>query len=100
MAKVLTAPAGFHEISQLSPANQKLAETMTPPKNRLLAVFVSEESDLERITKEDIPELPRYMLLQVYRQLESSRPQVHSSRNSRANLGKSSTCFSRKSKTK
>ena len=67
----LPAPAGFHEISLLSPETRKLAETLTPPSNRLLAVFVS-ESDLGRIMKGESPELQRYMFMQAYRQLEKS----------------------------
>ncbi len=65
------APAGFHEISRLSPETRKLSETMTPPNNRLLAVFVS-ESDLGRIMKEESPEFGRYMFLQVYRKFENT----------------------------
>jgi len=65
------APAGFHEISRLSPETRKLAETFTPPDNRLLAVFVS-ESDLGRIMKGETPKAERYMFLQVYRRLENS----------------------------
>ncbi len=66
------APVGFHEISELSPDTRKLAETMTPRNNRLLAVFVSEE-DLGRIMKGDAPMLERYMFLQVLRKLENSK---------------------------
>ena len=49
------APIRFHEISTLSPETRKLAETMTPSKNRLLAVFVSED-DLGRIMKGEAPQ--------------------------------------------
>lgn len=65
------APNGFHEISSLSPETRKLAETMTPPNNRLLAVFVSEE-DLGRIMKGETPEFGRYMFLQVFWKLENT----------------------------
>lgn len=65
------APNSFHEVSQLSPETRKLAETMTPPDNRLLAVFVS-EADLGRIMKGESPQLYRYMYLQVFRELEKS----------------------------
>lgn len=64
------SPAGFHEISDLSPETRKRAETMTPPQNRLIAVFVS-EADLGRIMKGDAPEFGRYMFLQVFRDLEN-----------------------------
>lgn len=65
------APAGFHEISRLSPEIRKQAETFTPPNNRLLAVFVP-ESDLGRIMKGESPESGRYMFLQVYRKFENT----------------------------
>lgn len=65
------APIGFHEISSLSPETRNLAETMTPPSNRLLAIFVSED-DLGRIMKGEAPEFGRYMLLQVFRELENT----------------------------
>lgn len=64
------SPTGFHEISDLSPETRKRAETMTPPQNRLVAVFVS-EADLRRIMKSDAPEFGRYMFLQVFRDLEN-----------------------------
>ena len=64
------SPAGFHEISAISPETRRMAETMTPPTNRLLGVFVS-ESDLKRVKKGDFPELTRYMLLQTFRQMEN-----------------------------
>ena len=65
------APIGFHEISSLSPETRNLAETMTPPSNRLLAIFVSED-DLGRIMKGEVPKFGRYMLLQVFRELENT----------------------------
>jgi hypothetical protein len=63
------SPAGFHEISELSPDTRKLSETMVPSYNRLLAVFVS-ESDLGRIMKGEPLEFEQYMFLQVYRKVE------------------------------
>ena len=68
-AVFVPTPVGFHEISQLSPETRKLMETMTPPNNRLLAVFVSED-DVGRIMLMGSPEFLRYMLLQVNRELE------------------------------
>lgn len=65
----IPAPAGFHEISQLSPKTRKLAEAVTPPDSRLLAVFVSED-DLGRIMKYESPTLGRSMFLQVSPRLE------------------------------
>jgi hypothetical protein len=71
-AVYIPAPTGFHEVSQLSPETRKFAEMVTPPKNRLLAVFVS-EGDLGQIMKGEDPVLDRYILMQCYRQLENSR---------------------------
>ncbi|MCY4390060.1 MAG: hypothetical protein OXC18_23425 [Desulfurellaceae bacterium] len=65
------APNGFYEISSLSSETRKIAETMTPPTNRLLAVFVSEE-DLGRIVKGESPIFERYIFLQVFRRLEAT----------------------------
>lgn len=65
----IQAPVGFHEISSLSPKTRKLFETVTPPDNRLLAVFVSKE-DLGRIMKGKAPNFYRFINLQVSRKLE------------------------------
>lgn len=64
------APAGFHEISAISPKTRWLGEKMTPPKNRLLAMFVSEK-DLERIEDGKAPELKRCAYLQTNRSAEN-----------------------------
>ncbi len=64
------APTKFYEISKISPETRKIVEGFVPPTNRLLAIFVSEE-DLEKVTKGELPELNRYMLLQTYRKLET-----------------------------
>ena len=69
----IPVPEGFHAIDRLSPEVQKLVETMTLPKNRLLVFFVS-EGDLSRLMKGENPELGRYMLLHVY-QLHEHIPQ-------------------------
>lgn len=66
----IQAPVGFYEISSLSPETRRIVETLTPPTNRLLAVFVSEE-DLGRILKGESPVLNRTVLLQVNRELEN-----------------------------
>lgn len=65
----IPAPAGFHEISELSPKVREFAESVTPPHHRLLAVFVSDD-DFQRIAKGESPEMRKYMLLQVNRKLE------------------------------
>lgn len=65
----IPAPAGFHEISELSPETMRLVEKAVPPDNRLLAAFVS-EGDLERIMKGEVPEYRRYMMVQVFRKFE------------------------------
>lgn len=68
----LNSPDGFHEISGLSPDLRSIMETVTPPINRLLGVFVSER-DLGRILNNDDLEFDRYMLLQTNRQLENRK---------------------------
>lgn len=65
------APEGFHEVSSISPETRELAEIMTPPENRLLAVFISDE-DLRKITNGEKADFNRYMLLQVYRKTENT----------------------------
>lgn len=65
----IPAPAGFYEISQLSPKTRKLAEAVTLPDSRLLAVYVSED-DLGRIMRDESPKFGRYMVLQASRSLE------------------------------
>lgn len=55
----IPAPEGFYEISQLSPKTRKLAEAVTLPDSRLLAVYVSES-----------PKFEKYIVLQTSRRLE------------------------------
>src|SRR5687767_8310783 len=62
----IPSPPGFHEVSELSPATRRLAETMTVPGNRLLAVFVS-EADLGRLMAGDPAKFERYMMVQAPR---------------------------------
>ncbi len=66
------APNGFYEVSSLSPETRKMAESFTPPQNRLLGIFVSEK-DLGSIKKDGLPEFNRYMMLQVNRALEGKK---------------------------
>lgn len=64
------APPGFHEAGSSSQETQRIAEALTPPENRLLAVFLSEE-DLGRVMTGELPVFESYMLLQVLRNIES-----------------------------
>lgn len=73
----LPAPEGFFEVSHLSEAIRKFTETLTPPENRLLAVFVSGKS-FGQIMKDDSTWIKnnatlgdRYMLVQVFREDEN-----------------------------
>lgn len=66
----IPAPAGFAEPSATVPQLRSLGETMTPPTNRLLAMFVS-DADLGRGRTGVAPELRRYFFVQTFRQTES-----------------------------
>ena len=66
----IKAPNGFREIILVSPETRKIMETLTPPTNRLLAGFVSEE-DFGRIMKDEEPDFNRYIMLQSNRNLEN-----------------------------
>jgi hypothetical protein len=60
---------GFYEVSEIAPDVRKLSETMVPPTNRLLGVYVS-HNDYQRILDGEYPEFDRYIFLQVGRDLE------------------------------
>lgn len=60
---------GFYEVSEIAPEVRKLSETMVPPTNRLLGVYVSEK-DYRRILEGEYPEFDRYIFLQVGRDIE------------------------------
>lgn len=64
-------PQGFVEATALSKSTREWAESWTPPDNRLLAVYVSED-DAGRIKKKSTPFLQRYMLVQVQRKWEKA----------------------------
>lgn len=73
----LPAPEGFYEVNHLSESIRKFTETLTPPENRLLAVFVSGEA-FGRIMEDDSTWIKnnatlgdRYMLIQVFREDEN-----------------------------
>ncbi len=65
----IQAPAQFHEVSSQFPLVRKLAGTFTPPANRLLGVFLSED-DLGMLMLGKTPKFNRYILLQVNRNAE------------------------------
>lgn len=70
-AVYLPAPTEFYSIGELFPDIMRgIEETMVPPQNRLLEVFVS-ESDLGQLMIGQTPDLERYMLVQVYKPTES-----------------------------
>ena len=66
---VAPAPGGFYEVSEVSAETRQRAEASTPPMNRLLAVYVSQD-DFKRVSDGLPAKLERYMFLQVARQIE------------------------------
>ncbi|MDX1433487.1 MAG: hypothetical protein R3286_13670, partial [Gammaproteobacteria bacterium] len=64
------APDGFEEVASLSRDVRRLAETITPPDNRLLAAFLPDEQ-VEQVLAGQAPTWRRYMLVQVERERES-----------------------------
>lgn len=73
----LPEPEGFYEVNHLSETMRKFTETLTPPENRLLAVFVSGKS-FGQIMRNDSTWIKnnaalgdRYMLVQVFREDEN-----------------------------
>ena len=69
---ILPAPQGFVEISNRDREALALAESLTPPMNRLLAVYLS-EADVDVIKAGGSPAWRRYMLVQADRQSEPYR---------------------------
>jgi hypothetical protein len=65
----LPTPPGFTEASGPAPGFRRLGETMTPPTNRLLAVFLS-DGDIVRAAAGKPPELIRYFMVQTLRHTE------------------------------
>jgi hypothetical protein len=73
----LPAPEGFYEVNHFSESIRKFTETLTPPENRLLAVFVSGKA-FGQIMKDDSTWIKnnatlgdRYMMIQVFREDEN-----------------------------
>lgn len=65
----LPVPPGFVEPSRSLPNFRTLGERMTPPTNRLLALFIAEDD--ERTAREGRnPGMQRYFMAQTLRQLE------------------------------
>lgn len=67
----IPAPAGFSDPSGASPEMRSIAETLTPPDNRLLAIFVP-DADIKRVALGQSPELTRYFMAQTSRKAESA----------------------------
>lgn len=67
---VIPEPNGYENVGDSSPEMSQLAAALTPPTNRLLAVFASQEAVAE-VLNGNTPVLPRYMLVQSSRQIES-----------------------------
>jgi hypothetical protein len=67
----MPVPAGFHDTSRF-PGMHKLAERLTPPGNRVLAIFV-DETDAALLAKGATPEMRRYMLVQTEQRFEKGR---------------------------
>lgn len=65
------APLGFADPSSVSQDMRSIFEAMTPPSNRLLALFVS-EPDFKRIASGKSATLSRYFMAQTLRKLESN----------------------------
>lgn len=66
----IPVPAGFVEPSEQLPQLGKLAQTMTPPTNTLLSVFVP-DSDVMRTKRGQAPLLNRYFLVQTMKSIET-----------------------------
>ena len=67
----LPSPDGFTEPSVLVPQLRQIGETMTPPTNRLLALFVS-DGDVKLAVSGKEPELTRYFMVQTLRKTEAN----------------------------
>lgn len=65
----LPQPDGFVEPSRSVPAFRQLGERMTPPTNRLLAIFVSKADETAARTGVP-PSMQRYFMVQTFRQSE------------------------------
>jgi hypothetical protein len=67
----LPVPASFVDVASVAPAIQQLGVTLTPPGNRLLAMFAT-AADAKRSNAGKPPALDRYFLVQTMRQAEGA----------------------------
>lgn len=67
----LPVPAGFVEALRDLPQLRLIGERMTPPSNRLLALFMSQE-DHQRARTGQAPSMKRYFMAQTLRQAEAA----------------------------
>jgi hypothetical protein len=67
----LPLPAGFADATRDLPQMRTIGERMTPPSNRLLAVYMSQE-DHQRAKGGQAPAMQRYFMVQTLRQAESA----------------------------
>jgi hypothetical protein len=65
----IPVPKGFGDPSRTMPMAKTLAETMTPPTNRLQLVLMS-EADLNLVRKGGAARWDRYLMVQTNRKLE------------------------------
>jgi len=65
----LPVPQGFVDAARPLPQMRVLGERMTPPTNRLLGIFITEQ-DLARAQGGQAPEMARYFMAQTLRQAE------------------------------
>jgi hypothetical protein len=63
------APNGFYEVTKTFPGAAYLAETITPPSNRLLAMLMTEE-DVENLRNKQEPQMQSYVLIQTLKAWE------------------------------
>lgn len=63
------APDGFYEATQTFPGAAYLAQTITPPTNRLLAMLLSKD-DITNLQNNQNPEMKSYVLIQTLKAWE------------------------------
>ncbi len=68
----LPVPAGFVEPSRSVPPLRQTAERMTPPANRLLALFVDSQDEATARGGQP-PAMARYFMVQAFRQAEGGK---------------------------
>ncbi len=66
----IPVPNGFSEVSDSYPAFYRVAESMTPPDNRLLAAFIPEDT-VEKMTTDERMVVDKYILVQTHRKSET-----------------------------